>query len=545
LPGKLVGNRRRELKALTLTAALPLLEFVAARTVRRLKMRRWRKAFRALMAKQAGRPVYGPEALAVPSSQVDGIEEFLAVCRDLEESASSDETAVYRGQSHEFQLASTGSVSLLPWAARSPRTAVPRTWRMEQAYRAYLRTVAHRHLGRLAQTQQEELFFREMVHRYGMASTPEGRFLADTPPGRFLRRLYPMMPDPWLLEAALHHYGFPTHALDATHSPLVALYFALHSLEKGAGGVLEFVPRSSGGVVYVMFVPKSSPYRRGIVEWPRIVDLYDMTLDNFSRPRRQFAVFLPEAGYLELDDPPQSNAYSLFIRRIIRFSPRFYKSPDVREFLHAGLGAWLFPPIGVDLLYRNLRSASRRWFPVYSVGEPKAGLRPDDQFEFTRPRRIVLTGSDVEQVRAVLIPTWHSRMGWIESLPVPHVLRLASTSGGPEPLDIVIACEPFLKQSAALQERIHDAGYSHGRLFVVLSTGVLGDVQPRHQTLAIDIGGVPYLTTNDPYDADYALQNSLFDAQLELSRVRYQRRMKPEPEHWRSFLEWARAGQPP
>jgi hypothetical protein len=540
-----LNDRNKELKAFALTAALPLIEFIAARTVRRLKMRRWRKSLRADFAKHMAQPVAGPDSHDVPATWVDSVEQYVELCRDLESSAPESETAVYRGQSREFYLGSTRQISLLPCVARPPRKPTAHTWRMEQAYRKYLKAVVRRHIDRLAETREEKFFFLEMINRHGLARTAEGRFLASTPQGRFLRAIYPAMPNPWLLEAALQHYGFPTFALDATRSPLVALYFALHSFTRGIHRMLKPVPGNEPGVVYVLFIPKKTPYRRGIVEWPRLVDLYDQTLDNFSRPRRQFAVTLPEAGYIGLADTPQANVYSSFIRRVIRFSPRFRSSPGFREFIDAGLGAWLFPSTKVDLLHRKLRSASPRRFPIYEAGGSGASPRLEDQFEFTRPRRIILTGSDAGNVKAVLCTTWHARLGWVEELPLEEVMRLASISGGPETLDIVVACEPFLWQSERLHEMIHDAGFRHGRLFVVFGTGVVGDVLPRHMARITDIGGVPYITTNDLYDSDYSLQNMMFDAQIELSRVRYERRMKPGPDDWRSILERAQAGEAP
>jgi FRG domain len=537
-------QKHHDLEAVPLSLALPLIEFVVSQTVRRLKMHRRRRWLHTNIAQHVARPIDGPELPNVAATTVNSIEEFLQLCDGLEESAPTAETVVYRGQNREFFLEPTRQISLLPCLARPSQKPTAHTWRMEQAYRKYLRAVAYRHISRLKQTTNEEFFFREMVKRYGMAWTPEGRFLADTPQGRFLLKLYPVLPNPWLLEAALQHYGFPTFALDATHSPLIALYFALHDFQRGARGALEPVPQNDKGVVYVLSVPKETPYGRGVVPWPRLAELYDMTLDNFSRPRRQFAVLLYEAGYFDVPDPPHTNVYSSFIRHIIRFSNEFWNTSSVREFIDVRLGSWLFPSIDVDMLYRKLRSTSRRWFPVYNAGA-HGRLRFEDQFEFTRPRRIVLTGSDAGRVDAELFTTWHSRMGWIEQLPVEEVLRLASSSGGPEPLDIVVVCEPFLWQSEQLHDKIHAAGFGHGRLFVILSTGVVGDVQPSYRHLTTNIGGTIYATSNDPYDADYNLQNRLFQAQLELSRSRYRRRMKPGADNWKSFLDWALTGEAP
>jgi len=398
-----------------------------------------------------------------------------------------------------------------------------------------------------------------MIDARGAPRNPAARLLANTPTGRFLLRLHSRMPtwlfdvarelhgfpldappNPWLFEAILQHYGFPTFALDVTHSPLVALYFSMYSFRRGRLGALEPILTDDSGVVYVLLIPKDTPYRRGIVEWPRLSGLYDLSLDNFSRPRRQFAALLPEAGYLELTESapadqadlflkrsavvPQASVYGSYIHHVIRFSPRFRESPGARRIVAANLGAWLFPPEEIDLLYRRLRSASRRWFPVYNFRYAAEIPRREDQFEFTRARRIVLVGSDSGTVRRTLGPIWQCQMGWIEELPVEEVLRLASTCGEPERLDIVFACERDLRKASELQELIHTTGFRNGRLFGTMATG--GEAQP-----------------NDGFE-DH-LQNMLFEGQLELSRARYDRWMKPEPDRWETFLDRVEEGRVP
>lgn len=66
---------------------------------------------------------------------------------------------------------------------------------------------------------------------------------------------------------------------------------------------------------------------------------------------------------------------------------------------------------------------------------------------------------------------------------------------------------------------------------MTFSYGIVGDVQPPLQNM---------------YDTDYeTLQNAIFDAQIQLSKIRYKRRMKPHPKHWESFLDWVQTSEAP
>jgi hypothetical protein len=504
------------------------------------------KKFRAAFARLRDRPLSGPDLDGIPQTTVDSIGQYLELCRSIEGTTGSLNRVVYRGQTAEYFLGESRQISLLPSLARpfDGRRIPFFKWSMLCGHDDYLNDVLEQHVDFLTENEEEARVFREMLTYRGLPPGREADFLATTPQGRFLVRL--IESTDYMFEAATQHYGFETLYLDATYSPLVALYFATNRVEQRVNKILSFCPTWENGVVYVLNVPASEiqSHYSPMAGSPKIADLYDMTFDNDSRPRRQYSLLLTEISRVHAAQVPQLNAYSFYIEHVIRLSEEFWRSEATRTFIEADLGGWLFPSTEVDLLYRRFRSKCPRDFPLYELGRSQSLSEPGGQFEFIRRRRIVLTGSDTEDVMTYLIPTWHSRAGWLEVLPKDDVLRIAGDRDEQELLDIVIACEPFAHEAEELKQIILKAGRRSGRSIAVISTGIMGDVRKRPALMMASIGGVPYpIAIDDPYGTDFLLQTQLFDAMLMISKRKYDQRMKPHPRKFESFLDWATSGE--
>ena len=508
------------------------------------KMPQQRKRFAERFRIAASRPMSGPEVDKGPAATVNSIDEYLDLCRTLETQYEGSSRIVYRGQTRDHFLPNTNpqQISLLPSLARGDNPPKHHTSRMLRIYREYLFNARKHHITFLSKTRRHAFLLEEVLDTGGLCPFPDAQMLADQPDARFLMSLFPMRTDPYLFEAALQHYGFPTLNLDVTCSPLVGLYFALHRFAETENGSLAANPTGGGGVVYLMSVPEGSAEfpttssRFGVYRGPRSVDLFEMTYDNNGRPRRQYAVLLVEAGHVWADDPPQFNIYSTYLRHRIQLSADFWKEPSTRRFIDAGLGGWFLPGADVDTLFRWFREIAPRHFPDYSVGPWQKIEYSGGRFEFLQPRRIVLTGSDAAAVLRILMFTWPGRAGWLEILPLDEVKRIASDPGKRESLDIVVTCEPALQDAVRMQEEITQMGTSSGRLFTSFATGHLGDYRASPAALPVVIGEMPYLVFNDPYDSDFDHQRKLFDCLRLLTRLRYDRRMNPGAGQWETYL---------
>jgi hypothetical protein len=489
----------------------------------------------------------------IPTTQVDSIEQYLNICQDLERRAPK-EKLFFRGQIKEYTLPIC-QISLLPKALRETPINIPtrHPQRLHKAYGTYMDIVLNRHTEFVSRSSNEQKLFRRLLSDPVFRLLPEGDFLANTPVGRFLLSLFG--PRATLFEATLQHYGYQTLNLDATYSPLVALYFATHELRAQESGALRPEPMPDGGLVYVMALPDKGLTLdgkdmgdlagRGRVTQtrPRIADLFELSFDNNSRPRRQYAILLAEMAVLywdgetyRLPDGVQCNSCSYYVQQRIRLSRHFWDNPGVHRFIGANLGTWFFPDPKVDLIFRELRSADPRNFPVYEVG--KLALRhPHGQFEFLQHRRIVLTGGDAQNARDVLASSWFERVGWLEILPFAGVMSIASDRQEREPLDVVVACEKTAEKSNRLKEIVLDEGQKAGRTFVALESFPRGDIQSPIKSRYVMIGGELWTDVDDLYEDRLQHQRALVDALLSLSRIRYERVMRPEPSKWESFLE--------
>lgn len=418
--------------------------------------------------------------------------------------------------------------------------------------------VLNRHTEFVSRSSRErELLSRLLADPLFRYLPPEGAFLADIPIGRFLLGIFG--PRATLFEAALQHYGYPTLNLDVIYSPLVALYFATHTFQVQESGALLPKPKHEGGLVYVMGLPDEGLKLDGepmgqlalkgriAATRPRIADLFALSFDNDSRPRRQYGALLAELTVLywdgkayRLPDGVQCNSYASWVRHRIRLSRHFWDDPATHRFLGANLGAWFFPGPDVDLLLQELRSAEPGAFPVYDVAE-RTLRHPLSQFEFLRRWRIVLTGKDAPTVRGLLASSWHQHSGWIEVLPLAQVMTIASDIQQRELLDVVVACENDQAESHNLKEMILDQGRRAGRTFVALASLVRGDAQtPRARVYTV--GGEVWVDFDDPYSSSLQYQRAFFDAIIYLSRLRYEKHMRPEPPKWESFIEFAGHG---
>lgn len=159
--------------------------------------------------------------------------------------------------------------------------------------------------------------------------------------------------------ALMQHYGFPTHFIDLTTDPLVALWFATHRLVEVTPNVWTYRPlsslseadRSSWPAVYV-FAPA-----------PETLFLEDVGLDveKISRPFCQHAAFYPEVIRTvgKVGVITRGNLANLVVGAIIKLRPP--------ASLETGLDmADLFPLEDRDPLYARMMSAPCQHFTRYS-----------------------------------------------------------------------------------------------------------------------------------------------------------------------------------
>lgn len=499
------------------------------------------------------RPLSGPKVQDLATIEVHSIEQFLETCGDIEE-RFPDDRLIYRGQTDEYTLDGSDVLSLLPGAARNhptPNVGADFASNLKKAYAGYVDGVIDQHIDFIARSSHEGGLLRRLIRDPLFREVlPDGTFLANTPVGRFLLNLY--QPGTLLFEAALQHYDHRTLNLDASYSPLVALYFATHRRHEPAAGVYSLQPEEKGGFVYVMDLPEegltldgegmASLASRGRIQptHPRIANLFELTFDNESRPRRQYAILLAEVTALYWDgqsyripDEVQLNSYADYVRFRIRLSSRFWEDRGTHRFLNANLGAWFFPGPEIDRLQSALLSAAPKT-PRYDIG-PTQLQHPDGRFEFLNPWRIVLTGPDAINVRQYLTSSWHTHAGWVEQLPIERVIEIAADVEQREQLDIIVVCENDQNQSNVFAEKILTTGRKSGRTFVVLPSYVRG-TSPRAESRLFVVGGETWVDFNDHYGTSEQFQRGLFNAMLELLRIRYERQMKPKPSDWRSFL---------
>jgi len=188
------------------------------------------------------------------------------------------------------------------------------------------------------------------------------------------------------------------------------------------------------------------------------------------------------------------------------------------------------------LRYRALQKADSRSFPTYALGSLQSCSDPRGKYEFLQPHRIILTGSDTEDVRRLLAGIWHSRRHSFELLSVSEVIRLAADPCGDGPVDIVVVCEPSKGEGQELYNRVCEVRRRSGRLLGIVDASPLGVKIDPTPSFLVGIRGVPQLISGDAYDSDIYLQQKVLEAQLEVSRQRYDRRLRPTAANWKSFL---------
>lgn len=480
----------------------------------------------------------GPSVADLPTTWVDNIEEFLSCCP---RSRSDAPPIVYRGQTKDYFLSDAVSLSLLPALARTPGASpkLPGA-AIEKSFNLYVKQTREKYIESLTDTPAEAKMFMQVATEEIFSE--ELHLLSKTPQGRFIRGLFTRDNLTYIYQAGLQHYGFPTLALDVTHSPLVALFFATHEFRQNSKGAFTCEATSDGGSVYII-----RPNRDRIIAHPEFsnlpganrrtfVDLFDVTWDNDSRMRRQYAALLLGPYHVDLAGAPQLNVNAFAITQVIRLSKQFWQDPGTRRFLASNLAGWFFPGPEVDQLFRNLNAADGRNFARYELGPLQSRPDPRGKYEFLELQRVVLTGPDTDEVGRLLLGSWHSRKGLISVLPVSEVMRMAADASESEPLDVVVVCGSNMEEGSHLYEKIFRTAVNAGRLFGMVHSSPIGEKIDPTPSYVTSFGGVPHIISGDPYNSDVTLQKQILDAQLLISRLRYDRRMQPPPSQWESFL---------
>jgi hypothetical protein len=485
----------------------------------------WREDAKLRIA-QKKLPLSGPPQDRIERKEVKSIDEYLAITEKIRAKCPPGFQLFFRGQTREHVLPDSDQIALLPSAARPGVTAWRPSRRLVKAYKSYF-----------------ELFLRAHWRAFGLTKAASDVLTGDvsfvkllveapiTPLVEFRIRLSDRFWNWSTVKATWQHYGFPTLNLDVTWSPLVALFFATHQLGGTPFGVTESNKNCNTGVVYALFVPdtpnvytsrkgkKGFPKRQ--ISRPRYVSLFDLFLDNDTRPRRQAGALLTEASYYWSKEVSQLNIYSQYIRFAFDIPPSFCNADENREFFDPALPGRFFPGSSVDSLYSALmKTGTKSQIIRYSVSG-RGQKDPAGRFEHIIRRKIILVGSEAAQCKQLIAHTW---LGGYHPEVRTFKQTIALIKRPQECIDVVMCCEPTKAKAIKLGKRLNNAAQIAGRTvmisfsaYTLALAGLKKEFQPK---VTVQTGDMFLPALTDTHDSDIAHQTGLLDNLLKVNSLR-------------------------
>ncbi|MCK4814186.1 FRG domain-containing protein [bacterium] len=496
----------------------------------------------------------GPNKDSIRRYAVRELQEYFDIFKKRNtKEIGSDFDVLLRGQDQEYLLPGTNEISLLPSAGRPGATLQQAGKVIQKAYVSYWLSMLRTHFEIVCLSGSE---VRDILDFIVFLSGSEVRDLSDikldsfephnnlgfVPVTQFGCEILSRAWDPITFKATAQHYGLTTLNLDVTLSPVVALFFATHELQRDNAGALRAYRNDKVGMVYVLTVPKKPlryfyRYSGGELEFelPRYVNLFNLFYDNDSRPRRQAAALLTEVGNLGYEPVSQLNAYSSYIHSVIEISPEFYQTREANEFLNSLHIGRLFPGSSVDDLYGRLRKADPSRIVKY-VGSGQTEKDPLGRFEYLLNRRIFLVGNDASAVKTLLQSSWFARQNNLELYSVDEAIsELCDRSK--DRIDAVIFCEPIVTEAERLGQQVLKKIRGSNRIthfaYSCYANGSIA-LENKPRPLLVQVGDRTHAAIVDSHDSDLYTQRMILNGLLQTSRLRTRRWLSS----WKDFLDW-------
>jgi hypothetical protein len=189
--------------------------------------------------------------------------------------------------------------------------------------------------------------------------------------------------------ATLQHYGLPTTALDVTHDPRIALWFALHTVTR-VGATLQHERSPDDGYVYVLWVPVTYDWTQDggrYYRWARShgqglerllsplepalfadlsASLSMLERDPRTRATRQRAALL--TGLIRRPEWPP-NAYAEYLVAKLIVSPRVLAASEEGPSKNSFAAHYLFPSPVQDRLLNALLEAGVEGLEMYASSQ--------------------------------------------------------------------------------------------------------------------------------------------------------------------------------
>jgi FRG domain len=186
--------------------------------------------------------------------------------------------------------------------------------------------------------------------------------------------------------AVLQHYGLPTRALDVTHDPTIALWFALNRVKR-MGAAPRHERCTEEGYVYALWVPVTYDWTRDqgrYYRWARTrgqglerllsplepalfadlsASLSMLERDPHTRATRQRAALL--TGLIRRADWP-ANAYAEYLVAKLIVSPQVLAEREKQSALKSFDTDYLFPSPAKDRLLNALSEAGVEGLEMYA-----------------------------------------------------------------------------------------------------------------------------------------------------------------------------------